>query len=435
MQFRILAIFLVCVFLMGGSARAEVQSLVILRPMAIIVASYGIFTINTTQWRQYRGALLLLLATITLTSLHLIPLPPSIWTKLAGRELLDQIGHFIGAQSDWRPLSVVPRMTWNALFSLSVPAAVILLMVQLNSKELRQSVVIVISLIFISAILSLMQIIGVKFSFYALPDDTSGLLTNRNHQAVLLCLLLPMLAAYSAGIRDDSRRKLSYALSVCGVALALPVILLSGSRAGLILLFICALFVPLVHVRRSARAAKKFRFLMLSAGVLALVVPLVALFALSARSIAVDRLGASVEDLRFPLWKSVFEAIPAYMPWGSGIGSYVEAYQVFEPDSLLRPGYSNHAHNEYLEVALTAGIPGCLLIVAAFATYIFLTYREIRARDASALRRLGLAILAILAIASLFDYPIRAPLMTAVFAAAIVWASSVGKFSDEYRKA
>ncbi len=36
-----------------------------------------------------------------------------------------------------------------------------------------------------------------------------------------------------------------------------------------------------------------------------------------------------------------------------------------EPDALLRADYANHAHNDWLEVALTGGLPALLILAAA----------------------------------------------------------------------
>jgi O-antigen ligase len=107
------------------------------------------------------------------------------------------------------------------------------------------------------------------------------------------------------------------------------------------------------------------------------------------------------------------------------VGSYVEAYQVLEPDNLLRPTFSNHAHNEVLEILFTAGIPGAVLILLALAFLAAAVWRGLRtAGEAALFKRLGILVIILLAIASISDYPVRTPILSAVFVLAAIWASA-----------
>jgi O-antigen ligase len=137
------------------------------------------------------------------------------------------------------------------------------------------------------------------------------------------------------------------------------------------------------------------------------------------------RLEDGTEDLRWPVWRSIVDMLPNYLPWGTGVGSYVEAYQVLEPDNLLRPSYSNHAHNEVLEILFTAGIPGAALMLLAYVFLAAAVWRALRsADDAALLNRLGIVVIILLAIASMSDYPVRTPFLSAVFALAAIWVSA-----------
>jgi O-antigen ligase len=137
------------------------------------------------------------------------------------------------------------------------------------------------------------------------------------------------------------------------------------------------------------------------------------------------RLEDQTEDLRWPVWQSIIDMLPHYLPWGTGVGSYVEAYQVLEPDNLLRPSFSNHAHNEVLEILFTAGIPGAVLILLASVFLAAAAWRGLRASGDTALfKRLGVLVIIRLAIASISDYPVRTPILSAVFVLAAIWASA-----------
>ena len=51
---------------------------------------------------------------------------------------------------------------------------------------------------------------------------------------------------------------------------------------------------------------------------------------------------------------------------GSGVGSFQRVYRHFEDHSAVTRTFANHAHNDYLELALETGIPGILLLVLFF---------------------------------------------------------------------
>jgi O-antigen ligase len=137
------------------------------------------------------------------------------------------------------------------------------------------------------------------------------------------------------------------------------------------------------------------------------------------------RLEDQAEDLRWPVWQSIVDMLPRSLPWGTGVGSYVEAYQVLVPDNLLRPTFSNHAHNEPLEILFTAGIPGAALVLLALVFLAAAAWRSLRASgDAALFKRLGILVIILLAMASISDYPVRTPILSAVFVLAAIWASA-----------
>jgi O-antigen ligase len=96
-----------------------------------------------------------------------------------------------------------------------------------------------------------------------------------------------------------------------------------------------------------------------------------------------------------------------------------------EPDNLLRPTFSNHAHNEALEILLTSGIPGAALALLALVFVAAAVWRGLRSSgDAVLFKRLGIIVIILLAIASISDYPMRTPILSAVFVLAAIWASA-----------
>ena len=148
-----------------------------------------------------------------------------------------------------------------------------------------------------------------------------------------------------------------------------------------------------------------------------------------ARAEAIERLlsADATEDLRWATLGPIINAAWQYFPIGSGIGSFVEVYQVHEPASALVINYVNHAHNDWVEILLTTGLPGALLAGLALWGY-FKGAWSVVGRERSAGRdaqfaRLGAVILGMLAFASLTDYPLRVPSLSCLFVVAAVWLS------------
>lgn len=431
--FWLLAAFLVLVFLTGGSQRADVQSLQVLRPIAILVAAYGLFTLQGAQWLRYRHVFLLLAAVIALVVAHLVPLPPGTWHTLPGRAVVRDIDALIALDDQWRPLSMVPAGTWNALYALSVPVAVLALTAQLSVTDHIRLLVLLIALLVLSGTLGLLQAIGVDLAVYD-QADLAGLFANRNHQGVALAMLFPMLAV--AAVWGDAILPPRAALiGACALAvIAIPLVIVTGSRAGLIALVVAILLIPLIGLRRRAPArTRRNRRMSYGKYVLAIIVPgfLVWMTVIASRETALTRFKQTDDDVRLPVWSSIVDVLPNYLPWGSGIGSYADVYQILEPDHLLRSTFSNHAHNEWLEIALTAGWPGIALIAWAVILFGYAVWRALgTSKVEGAMSRLGLSLILILSFASTVDYPVRTPIMSSVLAVAAVWASSFRSFGN-----
>jgi O-antigen ligase len=434
----LLAAFLGIVFLLGGSARDDVLSLVFLRPLAVLFLGAGLLLLPRHAWRDNRLLIALALALPLLTLIHLVPLPPGLWRQLPGRDLVWQIGQAAGIEQPWRPISLVPFRSWNSFWSFFAPLAALALALGLPREQSRQLVFALAILILASGVLGLLQSVGAPrngFYLYRITNDESavGLFANRNHQAMLLAIAFPVVAAaasLSRGTREAVRPKLWLAFGV-GVMI-LPFLLVTQSRAGLVLGavgVVSALFVyrdPTAQLQPRRKTGKiNYRWF----GIGALGAGLVLTTALVARASSLQRLltaPAGGEDLRLRVWGPIWDAAWTYFPVGSGIGTFVEVYKVIEPDQNLSPLYLNHAHNDWLEILLTGGLPGVLIL--AFTIWllgraIFRAVVTMR-RDPSSeaiTARLGAAIVIILALGSVYDYPLRVPSLACLFAIAAVW--------------
>ncbi len=169
--------------------------------------------------------------------------------------------------------------------------------------------------------------------------------------------MLPMIAVAVAGKAGPIRL-----VGLAAALLLLPIILITGSRAGLVVAFAAIAAIPLILPRerlqealpRGAPQVRK-RIVWATVGSVALV--LVGLSVWFGRGLALERLfGDEIQlDSRLRIAPTVIASILAHLPWGTGMGSFERVYQIHEPDELLSPEYMNHAHNDWLELALTGG--------------------------------------------------------------------------------
>jgi O-antigen ligase len=154
-------------------------------------------------------------------------------------------------------------------------------------------------------------------------------------------------------------------------------------------------------------------------------------------SIAVDRAEAldrvladdMTEGLRGEAFPIISRMINVYFPAGTGLGSFDPLFRMHEPFDFLSLKYFNHAHNDFLEIILDAGLPGAVLLASALIWMILAGVRAWRVGSGveQALPQLGSVMLLLIAIASLFDYPARTPIIMVMTVVAGVWLSAAPK--------
>src|SRR5690606_13261800 len=111
----------------------------------------------------------------------------------------------------------------------------------------------------------------------------------------------------------------------------------------------------------------------------------------------------------------------------SGLGAFDPVYRIHEPDELLNTAYFNHAHNDFLEVVLDAGLAGLLLLGGAILWFLGKSLKAWRGDTSrTILPRLGSSILLLILIASITDYPARTPMIMAVVIIAAIWLNARG---------
>lgn len=441
--FAFLAFFVAIHFLLGGGSRDDIVSLIVLRPFTAMFLFLALYWYGRAAWEKARPLLLLMLATILLTLIHVLPLPPAIWTGLPGREMIVEVYRATEMALPWQPISFTQIRTWNAFFFLLSPLTALIIAASLKGGRqiLLMRVIIVVGLI--SGGLGLLQAIGPVKSplyFYRITNfgDGVGLFANRNHQAFFMASLLPLLAAHvSLWTGNADRVAFNKILTGAAALFIIPLLLVSGSRAGLLIGVVAIALSAWVYVEPGVVGRRvnldPSKRLIQRGVIVGTVLAVMTLSVLTAQATSLDRLFSSDPsgEIRLQALPTLMAAVWMFFPFGSGIGSFVEVYRYLEPDGLLGPRYLNHAHNDYLEVVLTAGLPGALLIAAGGVLLAMGAFRLARgslagqaepARADIILGRAAVSVLFLLALGSATDYPLRVPSLAVLAAICGVWA-------------
>ena len=441
-RFYAFVAFFVIVFFTGGGSRDDIQSLLVLRPLAILFCAYALTVKAPEQWKGRMFPLFITTALLVLMVLQLIPLPPSVWTALPERQIFADIADIAGIEQPWRPLTLSPSKTLNSLFALAVPIAAMMLYLNLDRDYRKRVVPVLILLCAISALWAIFQVIGPArgpLYIYRITNFGTGvgIFANRNHQAVMLASSIAMLGWYAGSLKPHSKQAaLKFSASIATILVFVPLIFITGSRAGLLLMvpaLLLALFLVYFGVyypgagsrkRRSASSKNSLlsgRRMLLAIGIMAISGMAIASILLS-RSLAFDRLfsGGNVEELRWQLLPTLFTMLKDYMPWGSGFGSFEHVYKIYESQELLNPSYLNQAHNDWLQYPIEGGVPALLIAFCAIIWFIrrlWIGAKNWRSSNPAKYSVLMcIAVILFLLAASIGDYPLRVPAIMAVFA-------------------
>lgn len=460
-RFYAFAAFLTLVFFTGGSSRDDMQSLVFLRPMAILFGAYALTCMDREAWKGRTFPLYIVLALTGLMVFQLIPFPPNIWMTLPERQIFADIADLAGIEQPWRPLTLSPSRTLNSLFSLAIPTSAMMLYLNLDERRRKQAIPVIITLAGISALWAAFQLTGSARGPLYLYNITNngaavGLFANRNHQAVLLAATMVMLAWYGASHALTAKlAALKFYSCMAGILVIVPLIFITGSRAGLILMA-PALVTSIILIYfgrytiesqasvKSNRTKKKrltSRQTILFSSI-ALVAIMAGLSIYFSRSLAFDRLfdRGSVEELRSQLVPILTKMMGDYFPWGSGFGSFEHVYRIYEPQELLNPSYLNQAHNDWLQFPIEGGLPAILIaalagiwgVIQIFS--LFKNWRYSRYTKYNVI--MAVMVMLLLLAGSISDYPLRIPSLITLFAIiACILADNMNDFRRNALKA
>jgi len=404
--------------LTGGASLPDALGQSVVRAGSLLLLSVGILMGLRFDLVRYRPLAWLMAAMIALVVTQLIPLPPTVWRALPGRDAFDLSSIVPSFGQMWRPAAIVPDAAWNALQSLAVPTSAFLLMTAVPRARLSALVPALIAMIGLSSVVATFQFAGNAGNNPLLNERTgfvSGLFANRNHQALFLAIGIAASMQWGATRPFAPWRIVTAAVVSAWFVL---MILATGSRAGLLLgllaLIMGALLV-LAALRRAQVRINRRLALLAGLGMVLALGSIVTASLYAGRSESIQRLSeASIgEDTRVRAMPVVMDMVRSYMPVGAGQGSFQTLFRVVEPDVLLKPTYFNHAHNDFVEIVVEAGVPGVILLFLALLWFAVQAWQAWRLPPEGEVQRarLGAAIILLVLLASVVDYPARTPLI------------------------
>ena len=375
---------------------------------------------------------LLIVSALLLVLVQLVPLPFGLWSRLPGRELAAEATRLAGLGPVAMPLSLDPEATRRAALMLLPPIAVFILALFRTPKQRLGGLWLVIGVALFSALLAALQVVRPGASavyFYPAPGYTapSGIFANQNHQALFLLLAILALAAVIRSghgrIPLDAKRSLHVGWLI-GAFLVVMVIA-TGSRFGLLALFPTVLIATAlaIRARRAARALGIGASVALASAVTVLLVAPDLVRTVGAR------FSGTGSDLRSRALPDLFYAIDQYAPFGSGLGTFNPVFRGVESLDIVDTAYLNHAHNDYIELAIETGYAGPALVALFLLLWVWRLWGALRDRSGSteALQaRVAGAMIGLVLLHSAIDYPLRTISHFATFAFACALLFSRG---------
>jgi O-antigen ligase len=132
--------------------------------------------------------------------------------------------------------------------------------------------------------------------------------------------------------------------------------------------------------------------------------------------------GQGLTDLRWSAAAITLQAASANLPLGTGFGTFIPVYEMFAPRTLLSEWYVNHAHDDWLELALEGGVPAVAILLLFLCWFTIASMRVWRKPDVKdraldrVLARAASIVIILLLVHSALDFPLRATTMMTIFA-------------------
>ncbi len=345
--------------------------------------------------------------------MQLAPLAPQAWVHPLWAAAAEALGGATGVAGSGGAIGLTPDAGMIALMRVLSYGGVFWLALQLGRDAGRAR-----------AMLWALALAGFAYAAYGLVTRYGqGASTNFIDREIFAAYagltLLACLSLLLAELRAASRRGASFALGTRALVLSLlslcigTALFLTQSRGGLVsaLIGISALLVGFAV----ARGLRRRTLLVYGAGVLAAI----AWMAAFSGDAVIARLdGAAIhQDERIGLIRGTVRGVAERPLLGYGAGSFAAVFPMHQDPGIENSGYA-HAHNGFLEVALSGGVAALAAMLALFgwiATVCFLGL--LRRRHEIVYPVLALAAMAFIGAHAMVDFTVQVPAVAVTFSA------------------
>lgn len=428
-----LYIFLVFVFVTGGSSQERGWTDAIAQVLALPILAIALWNIDGLPGSRVRTlGLVAMVAVLLLPWLQLLSLPQGLWNLAPARQSLGRDLAAAGVADVATTWALTPAATLRGALSLLPAVALFVAALSVDAVTQRTLLILCVALPVASLVLGFLQLGAPQDSLLnPYPEwapAMGGTFANPNHQGTAMLIGLGICLAFAVGafgarneMTGKARNPWPAIIAGTTLLLGLP---LTNSRAvaviGVLMLVIAPLAMAVSRLRRSGQSRRGLAALLLAVGLAAL--------GLSAAMgwMKVDEL----EEIRWVIRQATFTLGTAHLPWGSGIGSFVPVFQQAFPQELLMPDYINAAHNDYAQAWLESGVFALLVAALALAaiTIALWTHWQGQRGDRRLVWSALLGLFAVLGHA-VADYALRTPalMMVAALLAGVLIAQAARK--------
>lgn len=413
-------LYLFACLIIGGSAQGIWENLALQLSGLAIMAWAAAAPSNQVFPVAARSLLLIAGGAVAVSALQLVPLPPALWAHGSRLAIADGF-RLLGKPLPWLPVSLSPYAALGALLCLIPPLATFCAMTRLKAYHPSWVAGALLAGALAGIMLGAVQVAsaGPGSSWYLYPQTNYGravgFFANSNHMADLLLISLPFVAAIAAAGKSRNIQGYSALLfALAGITLVLIVgIALNGSLAGYLLSVPVIAGSLLILLPRGSRWRG-------AVGGLAVLALIASIAALSTTSIGGTKVGSNARvavQSRQEILATSGKAIADNMPWGSGLGSFLKVYRLYERPESVSTEYVIHAHNDYAEIALELGLPGILLVLLFLGWWAVMSAAVWRMAGAGPFSRAASIASATILAHSAVDFPLRTAAISACLAA------------------
>ncbi|WP_420606029.1 O-antigen ligase family protein [Novosphingopyxis sp.] len=418
----LLPVYLSICLLLGGASTGGIIANTILQLLAVAILAYHFWAPSTEtaipKTKVILGLYWLIALYVCWTIVQMIPLPPSMWHALPGREFIERGDAMLGMSDVWRPIAMQPDRAIISAMAILPPFAMLVLTLRADRNARAAGLYALMAIAILSSIIGLIQISHGADSpayFYDITNrNTSvGFFSNSNHLGMLF--LIALVFTSDLPFRDvPDRSKLFWLAVRTGLMLFMLVnVLINRSFAAYVLL-IPALAFWFARTKLAKRFFGQTKTLIAGLFIILSCLCLVG-FTWGARLLDHLTLNSTSVSERLRFLDNTGKLIADTIPVGSGLGSFRWLYAGNESLAAVTRTYVNHAHNDYAEFLTEGGFFAVILFGGLIGWLGWRLWSMLRA-EARYLGYCYAAPIVILLVAghSLVDYPVRTAAIAAI---------------------